>query len=364
MAGRAAPADSQLPSIPPVASGPALGDDSELSSFMRQSESADTTQQEVRSGSDEQIKNRSLLGVGKKATNNAPGVQDTDEVSTITSAPRFPPIAPLRPISPLRSTERLMASSPKRSIHPYGGASSPPLSSLSPRPHSPASSQIFERNVQEEVLPAQASPQIPSHIITENHIPPVLEEASAAITDKKLDPDTVEIVTHTMHQPAGLTVASPSVGEQSLASSVMEEPSMHRDLDESRANMASMDSVDVRRLSFVSFADVVHAEQAAESSDLANVAASRRSTSPLRSPTSSHGLGTSPPTSVSPPFKPFDSSPGPAGRVTTSPPPNPQSPPLDGDLNVETMRQALRRTGSGDLSSARSGILGSPALEE
>ncbi|KKY21597.1 hypothetical protein UCRPC4_g03548 [Phaeomoniella chlamydospora] len=286
---------------------------------------------------------------------------DPQATPVAASSSRIPPVSPIRPASPLRSPDRLSAAS--HQARPVIAAS-PVASTMSPRPHSPASSQIFERNVQEEVLPAQASPAIPSHIITENHIPPVLEEASAAITDKKLDPDSVEIVTSSLHQPASLTVTGTSAGEQSMASSVLEEVGSHREADESRSNITSMDSADVRRLSFVSFADVVHAEQAAESGDYGThpIAASQRSTSPLRSPVSSHGFGTSPPTSVSPTFKPLDSSPGPAINPVSGS--GAQSPPLGGELNVETMRQALRKTGSGDLSGVRSGMLGPGALED
>jgi hypothetical protein len=64
--------------------------------------------------------------------------------------------------------------------------------------HSPASSQIFERNVQEP----EPSPAIPAHIKTEDHIPAALDASSLAITDDHLNPDEVEIVMHVAHQPA------------------------------------------------------------------------------------------------------------------------------------------------------------------
>ncbi|CAI4212234.1 unnamed protein product [Parascedosporium putredinis] len=61
--------------------------------------------------------------------------------------------------------------------------------SSSPRLSSPAGSQIFERDVQDSVI-LPTSPAIPSHIQTENHIPPVLNASSEAITDRHLDPDS------------------------------------------------------------------------------------------------------------------------------------------------------------------------------
>ena len=273
-------------------------------------------------------------------------------------------MAPLRPVSPFHPPDRLAAASPNRGINLQGGPISPAISAMSPRPHSPASSQIFERSVQDEVIPSQASPQIPSHIITENHIPPVLEEASAAITDTHLNPDSVEIVTHTLHQPAALTVTGTPAGEMSMASSVMEEPGLNREFEDSRSNVASMEAGDVRRLSFVSFADVVHGEHAAESADynsirdsahLSNLHAAQRSPSPIRSPASSHALGTSPPTSISPSFKPIDSPPTNLGAQASSPVPHSHSPPLGGELNVETMRQALQKTSSDDHHGAGTG---------
>lgn len=294
------------------------------------------------------------------------------------SAPANPvsiaPISTMRPVSPLQSVDGSRASaSPQRARHPYRSPSSPgrAIHSSSPRMHSPASSQIFERSVQEDVGPPQASPSIPSHIMTENHIPPILEASSAAITDDRLDPDTVEIVTHSVHQPASLTVTGTETADQSMASSWHEDATSHPPLDheDSASTYGSLDSGDVRRLSFISFADVVHAEHiesgeqpsnrdslymAGLSANSASLAAHNRSPSPVRSPGSSHGLGTSPPTSVSPSFKGLETSPTRGGRGPGSPLTPAHSPPVSGDLNVETMRQALRRTGSGDLSGSRS----------
>ena len=298
---------------------------------------------------------RRFWGLGKRIAEEKPKPQ----MKTPSTAANPPQIAPMRPVSPLHSLNGLRASvSPQRGVQPHGPPSSPgnnPYSS-SPRLHSPASSQIFERSVQEDVLPPQASPQIPSHIVTENHIPPVLEASSAAITDNKLDPDSVEIVTHTAHQPASVTVTGTGHPEQSLTSSFFEENPPTQETEDSASNYGTLDSADVRRLSFISFADVVQGEHA-ETGDhmsrnslhLGNAPVPQRSPSPIRSPVSSHGLGTSPPTSVSPSFKGLESSPNRGSRAPGSPL-STGSPPAAGELNVETMRQALNR--SGDLNSA------------
>ncbi|KAJ5520602.1 hypothetical protein N7463_001055 [Penicillium fimorum] len=244
-----------------------------------------------------------------------------------------------------RSSEALQTpnDSTKYMRHP-----SPESSSYLPPPiHSPAS-QIFERDVQEDIVPAQASPSIPAHIRTENYIPPVLEASSAAITDDRLDPDSVEIVTHSLHQSAG---GAP--GEQSMSSSGIDHLLGQADADELSSSHGAPGTTDVRRLSFISFADVVNAEHA-ETNEAHPGVISReclgdlnQSPSPLRSPSFSHGLGTSPPTSIATSFRRPDMSP--TRLPTTSTAQSPVSSSFGGDLNVETMRQALRKTASGDL---------------
>jgi hypothetical protein len=219
------------------------------------------------------------------------------------------------------------------------------------------------------MLPQQASPSIPAHIRTENYIPPVLEASSAAITDEQLDPDSVEIITHSMHQSAAAGVTGTSTAEHSLASSgFVDHAGFHSiEADEGSSSHAALDSTDVRRLSFISFADVVNAEHAetgesvysrepsqvgGSSSHPIGAGHHNRSPSPLHSPASSHGLGTSPPTSLATSFKGLEMSPNHGTRGPGSPLPLAQSPvssSFGGELNVETMRQALRRTGSGDL---------------
>ncbi|PGH16089.1 hypothetical protein AJ80_05304 [Polytolypa hystricis UAMH7299] len=285
------------------------------------------------------------------------------------------PTSSMRPVSPLHPTDFAQPSaSPHRARHPCISPSSPgrAFRSLSPRVHSPASSQIFERSVQEDIAPSQASPSIPSHIMTENHIPPILGASSVALTDERLDPDSVEIITHSFHQPASLTVTGGGYTDLPLASSWHEDSAhLQQDAEDSVSNYGALDTQDIKRLSFVSFADLVHAEHA-ETDQMSNrgsmylgalssntpIAGQNRSPSPVRSPVSSHGFGTSPPTSVSPSSKILEASPNRGGRGPGSPVPyNTYSPPLGGygsELNVETMTQALRRTGSGDFSGIRS----------
>ena len=244
--------------------------------------------------------------------------------------------------------------------HPYGVPASPSrnLSSSSPGIPSPASSQIFERSVQEDGLASSASPAIPAHITTENHIPPVLDASSVAITDDHLNPDNVEIIMHSAHQPAAVTVTGAGTSEATGAS-WQDDLVAHPDQDDAASNYGALDSNDVRRLSFISFADVVHAEHADHSGSVAPsissplAAARNRSPSPVRSPLSSQGLGGSPVASGSDSSRGLETSPNRGGHVLGSAYSG-HSSPTGGELTIETMRQALRKTGSGDLSGARS----------
>ncbi|MCJ1407194.1 hypothetical protein MMC19_001265 [Ptychographa xylographoides] len=262
------------------------------------------------------------------------------------------------PVSPMpRATV-----SPQFPPQLYGAPSSPgrPIRSNSPRLLSPASSQIFERNVQEEGM-ASASPAIPNHITTENHIPPVLDASSVAITDDHLNPDSVEIVMHSAHQPAAVTVTGAGAGPSEAAGINWPDDLLaHPDSEEAASNYGALDSADVRRLSFISFADVVHAEQADHSSlrdasllpSLTNLGSplGPRSPSPVRSPGSPL-----PPMSGSPGFRTVETSPNRAGRIPGSPRLGQGgSPPSSGELTIETMSQALRKSGSRDLTGVRS----------
>ena len=309
--------------------------------------------------------------------------QEGDNADTMATVPGAFPTASsgnpsgLHPASPGRSPDVMSGStSPHRgSLAQAFPPGSPGYArhNSSPRPQSPASSMIFERNVQEEVVHPETSPHLPSHVIMENHIAPALDASAEAITNKKLNPDEVEIVTHATHQPAAVTITGLGA-DHSLASSMQEDsfpppPSaisaaFRQDAD-NVSNYGSLDNTDVRRLSFISFADVVHAEQEMGGEgrrDSAHLSGHPslvppRSPSPIRSPTSSAAFGTSPPTSVTASVKGFETSPhrAPNPRGAGSPLPGQSSPLAVGsEINVETMRQALRKTGSGDLSHFRS----------
>ncbi|KAI1260973.1 hypothetical protein F5Y18DRAFT_219395 [Xylariaceae sp. FL1019] len=309
---------------------------------------------------DGKTKKRGFFGLGKKKHDDKPSA--TSDSRAESSLPS-PPATQTR-----ESTRRTNTTSPVPLESPNMMPSSPGrgLYSSSPRMSSPAGSQIFERDVQESaILPN--SPAIPSHIQTENHIPPVLDASSEAITDDHLNPDAVEIVTHTSHQPASVTVTGASPYDNPSQSSFAEDlsASAFSDKEESASNYGSLDSNDVRRLSFISFADVVQAEQgppglATASRDSMHIAGLTslsslgvRSPSPIRSPVSSQGPETSPPNSKSGSMKGVSMSPSrkPLGSPTST---EYGMSPTAGDLNIETMSQALRRTGSTDLSAARS----------
>ncbi|KAI2467037.1 hypothetical protein F4781DRAFT_329281 [Annulohypoxylon bovei var. microspora] len=310
---------------------------------------------------DAKSKKRSLFGFGKKkvdpkSVNKSPsrsasGVPSPPSITRDvpqTSSKRSTTGSPIHPGSP-----NITPSSPSRGLY-----------SSSPRLSSPAGSQIFERDVQESSVIIPNSPAIPSHIQTENYIPPVLDASSEAITDSHLNPDSVEIVTHNAHQPASVTVTGASAFETSSNSWAEDLAAFSglSDKEESASNYGSLDSADVRRLSFISFADVVQAEQvppnsSRDSMHLAGLTSigSRgvnRSPSPIRSPVSSQGPETSPPNSISGSIKGLSMSPmrKPLGSPTSAE----HSLSVNSDLNIETMSQALRRTASTDLSVARS----------
>lgn len=287
--------------------------------------------------------------------------------------------------------------SPSRSPYPSNIAASPSrLRSASPRLHSPASSEIFERNVQEPVhiaqLQGELSPaHIPSHVITEDHIPPALEATAEAITSEELDPDEVEIVMSASHQPA-VSILESSASQADLTSLntpmsnlhhvTSEDSSMHQSgiipiggEEDGTSSYGQLDPNDVRRLSFISFADVVQSEHQAPPTSAMSEAGNRdslhisnlpssikqeRASSPLRnpphSPTSTSGGVTTPPPGVSLVSSNPDSSPGRSVGMTS--PISPHS-----ELTIETMRQAVRKTASGDLSGGRS-QLASPISDD
>lgn len=312
---------------------------------------------------------RRLFGFGKKKNDEKGHLRkESDTVQPVAAVGNV--IAPIAPIA--RRVMSIPSGSPPRSNpnNPYQAPSSPQrnLYSSSPRIISPAGSQIFERDVQENSLPVPNSPAIPLHIQTENHIPAVLDASSEAITNDSLNPDSVEIVMHSAHQPAANVTG---VVEQSWWADDL--ISHQPDRDDSASNYGALDNADVRRLSFISFSDIVQSEHAEHVGNRDSIyvaglssfsSGHNRSPSPIRSPVSSQGFDTTPPTSKSASIKGGETSP--RGKSVGSPISNHPSS-AGGEvtgLTVETMSQALRRTGSGDLSGYRSQPLSPSSPDE
>lgn len=305
--------------------------------------------------SDPKTGKRRFWGLGKKKDDEK-AKKKREAVATSFSkipATTAPVMQPVSPVYPPGGTELATTMT-----HPYGHPTSPGhnLHSSSPHIPSPASSQIFERNVQEDGPAVTASPAIPGHITTENHIPPALDASTEAITNDHLDPDHVEIVTHAAHLRAAMTVSGANVNEVSSSMTAQEDLASRPSIEETASKYGALDVNDVRRLSFISFADVMHAEQAesasARDSDHLSGTPSawfNRSPSPVLSPVSSRGLTGTPPMSGSASFKGLERSPSRGAGGLGSQFPG-HSPPTVGELSIETMGQALRKTGSGDLS--------------
>jgi hypothetical protein len=314
--------------------------------------------QQDASQEDPKLGKRRLFGFGRKKDEKSKGKKkvELDKSSK--------PIDPIGSLAERRSAAKPHANmSPIQPTYPYQSHSPPNrnLHSSSPRVVSPAGSQIFERDVQESSLPVPNSPAIPSHIQTENHIPSVLDASSEAITDKNINPDSVEIIMHSSHQPAALTVTGVG-GSEAVGGLWADDLVAHPDKDDAASNYGALDGTDVRRLSFISFADVVQSEHAEHSgmrdsihiAGLTSLSSGHRSPSPMRSPVSSQGLGTSPPTSKSASIKGFELSPQRGGKPLGSPTAGFPPLPTGGELTIETMSQALRKMGSSDLGGARS----------
>lgn len=297
--------------------------------------------------------------------------------ASTTSAPSLLPSPPLtasafdRRASPRGSPRigpiSIGASPNRRSVH---RTSSPGL-------HSPASSQIFERNVQEP----EPSPAIPNHVKTEDMIPPALDASALAITDDHLSPDKVEIVTHSAHHAFPATVSA-SMADSVYSPSLAPEDSAvsgHTSITEATevaTNYGSLDTEDVKRLSFVSFADVVQAEHVENDRETfgpaegiqfmsLNSTSANRSPSPVRSPLSSQGMTASPPTSGAPSEKGVEHtrtrSPGSpsTSHVAHNAPLNEELP-----LQVETMQQAMRKPGTAGASPPHSQPLSPVSIED
>jgi hypothetical protein len=299
---------------------------------------------------------RRLFGFGKKKKEDDKTKSSQKGDSTPTASNASVPIA-----QPTAQKGLAQTSPSRQSHHPYGLPTSPQrnLYSSSPRVVSPAGSQIFERDVQEGSVPVPNSPAIPTHILSENRIPPVLDASSEAITNHEIDPDTVEIVMHSSHQPAAVTVTGIE-SSQLRGETWADDLVAHPDKDDAASNYGALDSTDVRRLSFISFSDIVQSEhQHAGSRDSLYIAGlsslssgGYRSPSPVRSPVSSQDLEGSPPTSNSASVKGIEISP--RAKALASPVLSSHGSISGGELTIETMSQALRRTGSRDLGGIRS----------
>ena len=344
---------------------------------------------------------RRFFGLGKKKEdkepqNDMPATTAGAMPQHTASTPFMPPASPKKPLD-------LKPHSYSIPISPGMVGSPSRLRSSSPRMHSPASSEIFERNVQEPVqissLQSETPAHIPTHVITEDHIPPALEASANAITSENLNADEVEIVMSTSHQPAAASVIEGSSSHADLTqlhsplSSPLQQvrsedsgPSAHQSgflppgtEDDGASNYGQLDPNDVRRLSFISFADVVQSEHQQAPTSALGEAGSRdslhiaslpsswpqdRAASPLRSPrsptsTHSHSISgglTTPPPGVSVPAVNTEQSPARSANVGS-----PVSP--HGELTIETMRQAVRKTTSGDLSAGRNAGM-SPVSDE
>lgn len=291
--------------------------------------------------------------------------------------------SPPAPLSPSR-----LAYQPTVANSPYQ------LRASSPRMQSPGNSEIFERNVQEpmsisnmhgEMTPAH----IPAHVITEDSIPPALEASAQAITSSSLNPDDVEIVTSSSHQPAASGIESSATHADSMSSHsppllyrnqsdettnsyIHHSGSLPRAEDDGASSYGQLDPNDVRRLSFISFQDIVQSEQnqhqmvasaLGETGSRDSLHIHDRAGSPFRaprSPTTAYSQSingvTTPPKNVS--INPIASAAESPARSIKLGSPGSQH----GDLNIETMRQALRKTASGDLSGGRSAGM-SPASD-
>lgn len=322
------------------------------------------TEKDVVEGDNTKTKKRSLFGFGKKKTEDKASSAATASKTSSKAEASLPSPPQTHETSQL-SSRRSTQTSPGPMEAPHRIPSSPGRGFYTTSPHlaSPAGSQIFERDVQESTAVLPNSPAIPSHIQVENNIPPALDAASEAITDDHLNPDSVEIVTHASHQPASVAVTGGAPYETQSSASWVDELQSLAEKEEASSNYGNLDAADVRRLSFISFADVVQAEQhgvGASSRDSMHLAGLtsvssglNRSPSPVRSPMSSQGPETSPPTSKSGSVKGVEMSP----RKSLGSPSSTQHNlglGTSGDLNIETMSQALRRTGSTDLSIHRS----------
>ena len=144
----------------------------------------------------------------------------------------------------------------------------------------------------------------------------MLSASSLAITDNSVSVDEVQIVTTTTHQPAVSVVLTSNPASPTSVSPTTTRSGSQETLD-------GVGAAEKRRLSFISFADVVQSEQTSTAN------------SPERGSPVLKGRGTI--------EEALRRSPSPV-RLGSA-----VSAELNPDLSVQTMRQALRKSASGDL---------------
>lgn len=237
----------------------------------------------------------------------------TQRHATDSSAPVITSSSSGAPYSPPHALSGIFGagSHPPRTGSPLGSPSGrgglrsgTGTANASPRHLSPATSQIFERDVQEPtpLTTSELGQAVPAHLQTEDHIPAVLDQSVEVITDSKVNPDDVEIVMHKDHVPAAAVAEAAVAGNMSDSGFLSAPHSEMGDASQSTfpsiaAHLAptpedstnsaqvpyygTVNPADPRRLSFISYADIIHAQHP-ERSDSAHHPLSQVSTPGFR----------------------------------------------------------------------------------
>jgi hypothetical protein len=109
--------------------------------------------------------------------------------------------------------------------------------------------QIFERSVGDNVLPASTA-GIPTHQLSEDLIPPALDASAETLVDTSVDPNSVEIVTM-----GNVDASVPNPRTNSPF-----DPTTGLDINSIEPGSSLLEGDERKRLSFISYADLVHAE--------------------------------------------------------------------------------------------------------
>ena len=155
--------------------------------------------------------------------------------------------------APLASPTLMAYNGGSNTRSPIGSVSSPNL----------AASQIFERSVGGDpttvLLPLGG---VPAHHLSEDLIPPALDASAETLTDASVDPDFVEVVTvgnlNQQQQVSNFSSTSSSPQPQILASAVLPSKAVSN-TDDVEPGCAVFDQTQ-KRLSFVSYADLIQVE--------------------------------------------------------------------------------------------------------